>query len=503
MILDGLGERAEKDANAVKLATTPNLDALYSKYPHGLIGTSGPDVGLPPGQMGNSEVGHLNFGAGRIALMDIMRIDATVANGTIGDTPVIADIMEKARAAGGRLHLFGLLSDGGVHSHINQLFALIDAAKRRNVPVVVHAFLDGRDVQPGTAPGYLRSLEEHLAGKGVIGTVSGRYFAMDRDNRWERVEKAYRVIAEAIGPRQPNAVAGTEASISGGKTDEFVEPFVVGDYAGIDIGKDTGLHFNFRPDRARELTRALAIEGFEEFPRKDGKAPLGGRYACMTTYDSKFGLPIAFPKETYPDIFPEVIARAGLTQFRCAETEKYAHVTYFFNGGREESFEGEERAMIPSPKEVATYDHKPEMSAPAVADAVVKAVDADKFDFILVNFANPDMVGHTGVLDAAITAVEAVDVGIGRIAEAVRQKGGALIITADHGNCELMKDPKTGAPHTAHTLNPVPLVYMNDADRSAKIRTGGRICDVAPTMLEILGMPQPAAMTGHSLLEHG
>lgn len=503
MILDGLGERAEKDANAVKLATTPNLDALYSKYPHGLIGTSGPDVGLPPGQMGNSEVGHLNFGAGRIALMDIMRIDATVANGTIGDTPVIADIMEKARAAGGRLHLFGLVSDGGVHSHVNQLFAIIDAAKKRDVPVVVHAFLDGRDVQPGTAPGYLRSLEDHLAGKGVIGTVSGRYFAMDRDNRWERVEKAYRAIVDAVGARHANAVAGTEASIAAGKTDEFVEPFVVGDYAGIDVGKDAGLHFNFRPDRARELTRALAIEELAELTRKDGKPPLGGRYACMTTYDSKFGLPIAFPKETYPDIFPEVIARAGLTQFRCAETEKYAHVTYFFNGGREEAFAGEERAMIPSPKDVATYDHKPEMSAAAVADTVVKAVLAGTFDFILVNFANPDMVGHTGVLDAAISAVEAVDAGIGRIAEAVRQKGGALIITADHGNCELMKDPKTGAPHTAHTLNPVPLLYMNDADRNAKIRTGGRICDVAPTMLEVLGMPQPAAMTGHSLLEHG
>ncbi|MDB5220912.1 MAG: 2,3-bisphosphoglycerate-independent phosphoglycerate mutase [Myxococcaceae bacterium] len=501
MILDGLGERAEKDANAVRLATTPNLEVLYGKYPHGLIGTSGPDVGLPPGQMGNSEVGHLNFGAGRIALMDIMRIDAKVADGSIGDTPVIADIMEKARSAGGRLHLFGLVSDGGVHSHFLQLYALIDAAHKRGVPVVVHAFLDGRDVQPGTAPGYLRGLEERVAGKGVIGTVSGRYYAMDRDNRWERVEKAYRAIAEAKGERHASAVEGTEASIAAGKTDEFVEPFVVGDYAGIVSDKDAGLHFNFRPDRARELTRALAIDDFHEFPRNDDRPPLRGRYACMTTYDSSFNLPIAFPKEKYVDIFPEVIAKAGLTQFRCAETEKYAHVTYFFNGGREEPFPGEERAMIPSPKEVATYDHKPEMSAAAVTDAVVKAVESDKFDFILVNFANPDMVGHTGVLTAAITAVEAVDVGIGRIAEAVRQKGGALIVTADHGNCELMKDPKTGAPHTSHTLNPVPLLYMNDGDREARIRTGGRICDVAPTMLEILGMEKPAAMTGFSLLE--
>ena len=502
MILDGLGERAESDANAVRMATTPNLDVLYAKYPHGVIGTSGPDVGLPPGQMGNSEVGHLNFGAGRIALMDIMRIDATVADGAIGETPVIRSIIEEARVAGGRLHLFGLVSDGGVHSHILHLQALVNAAHERGVPVVVHAFLDGRDVQPGTAPGYLRGLEEQIAGKGVIGTVGGRYWGMDRDNRWERVEKAYRAIAEAKGERHASAVAGTEASIAAGKTDEFVEPFIVGDYAGIDPTKDAGLHFNFRPDRARELTRALAVDGLLEFARTDNRPPLGGRYACMTTYDSTFNLPIAFAKEKYVDIFPEVIAKAGLTQFRCAETEKYAHVTYFFNGGREEPFPGEERAMIPSPKEVATYDHKPEMSAAGVADAVVEAVELDKFDFILVNFANPDMVGHTGVLTAAITAVEAVDVGIGRIAEAVRRKGGCLIVTADHGNCELMKDPKTGAPHTSHTLNPVPLVYMNDGDREAGIRAGGRICDVAPTMLAVLGIEKPAAMTGFSLLEH-
>ncbi len=497
MILDGFGERAEKDANAVRLAKTPALDALYAKYPHGLIGTSGPDVGLPPGQMGNSEVGHLNFGAGRIALMDIMRIDATVADGTIGRNPVIAEVIGVAKEHGGRLHLFGLVSDGGVHSHIGQLFALIDAAHAKGVPVVVHAFLDGRDVQPGTAPGYLTQLEQHLVGKGVIGTVSGRYWGMDRDNRWERVEKSYRAIVEAAAPRHASAVLGTKASIAAGKTDEFVEPFVVGDYAGIDTAKDAGLHFNFRPDRARELTRALAMPGFTEFARS-AKPPLAA-YACMTTYDAKLGLPIAFPKETYPDIFPEVIAKAGLTQFRCAETEKYAHVTYFFNGGREEAFTGEERKMVPSPKEVATYDHKPEMSAAGVADEVVKAIDSGTFDFVLVNFANPDMVGHTGVLPAAITAVEAVDAGIGRIAEAVKKQGGALVITADHGNCELMIDPATGAPHTAHTLNPVPLVYVDDSRRDVTIRKGGRICDVAPTLLEVMGLPVPSAMTGHSL----
>jgi 2,3-bisphosphoglycerate-independent phosphoglycerate mutase len=502
MILDGFGERAETDANAVRLAKTPVLNALYATYPHGLIGTSGPDVGLPPGQMGNSEVGHLNFGAGRIALMDIMRIDNDVANHTLGTNPVIAGVIQKAKGAGGRLHLFGLVSDGGVHSMLTHLLALVDAAHGAGVKVVVHAFLDGRDVQPGTAPGYLETLEKKLAedgGKGIVGTVSGRYWAMDRDNRWERVEKAYRAIVEAEGPRQPSAAAGARASIAAGKTDEFVEPFVVGDYAGIDTERDAGLHFNFRPDRARELTRALALGDFKEFARKDGKPPLRA-YACMTTYDGKFGLPIAYPKESYPDIFPEVIARAGLTQFRCAETEKYAHVTYFFNGGREEAFTGEERQMIPSPKDVPTYDKKPEMSAVGVADAVVKAVESGTFDFILVNFANPDMVGHTGVLPAAITAVEAVDAGIGRIVDAVRAKGGAVIITADHGNCELMKDPATGQPHTAHTLNPVPLLYVNDAHKDAKIRAGGRICDVAPTMLEIMGLPIPAAMTGKPLV---
>jgi 2,3-bisphosphoglycerate-independent phosphoglycerate mutase len=499
VILDGFGERAETDANAIRLAKTPNLDALRAAYPHGLIGTSGPDVGLPPGQMGNSEVGHLNFGAGRIAMMDISRIDNAVHDGSLGNNPVIASEMEKAKASGGRLHLFGLVSDGGVHSMNTHLYALIDAAHRREVPVVVHAFLDGRDVQPGTAPGYLEALEKHLDGKGTIGTVSGRYWAMDRDNRWERVEKAYRAIVEAKGANHPSAVEGTRASLAAKKTDEFVEPFVVAGYTGIDSEKDAGVHFNFRPDRARELTRALASDDFSFFERTGNRPPLRA-YACMTTYDAKLGLPIAFPKESYPDIFPEVLAGAGLTQFRCAETEKYAHVTYFFNGGREEPFHGEERQMIPSPKDVPTYDHKPEMSAAGVADAVVKAVEKDAFDFILVNFANPDMVGHTGVLPAAITAVEVVDQAIGRIADAIRAKGGALIITADHGNCEQMLDPETGDPHTAHTLFPVPIVLIDDQRKGVKLRDKGRICDVAPTMLELLGLPQPEAMTGKSLL---
>jgi 2,3-bisphosphoglycerate-independent phosphoglycerate mutase len=499
VILDGFGERKERADNAIRLAKTPRLDALYARYPHALIGTSGPDVGLPPGQMGNSEVGHLNFGAGRIAMMDIARIDNAVHDGTLGTNAVIAEIIGHAKAAGGRLHLLGLVSDGGVHSMNTHLYALVDTAEKQGVSVVVHAFLDGRDVQPGTAPGYLRALEENLQGKGVIGTVHGRYWAMDRDNRWERVERAYKAIARADAPKRAGAVEGVEASILAGKTDEFVEPFVVDGYTGVAVGKDTALHFNFRPDRARELTRALTTTDFTSFARPE-PPPFGGRYACMTLYDAKLALPIAFPKESFVDIFPEVIAKNGLTQFRCAETEKYAHVTYFFNGGREEAFAGEERQMIASPKDVPTYDKKPEMSAKGVADAVVAAIETGKFDFVLVNFANPDMVGHTGVLDAAIHAVETVDEGVGRIVDAALAKGGAVIITADHGNCELMKDPVTGAPHTAHTTNPVPLLYVNDADRARSLRSGGRICDVAPTMLGLMDVPQPSAMSGRSLL---
>jgi 2,3-bisphosphoglycerate-independent phosphoglycerate mutase len=379
------------------------------------------------------------------------------------------------------------------------LFALIEVAKRAGVPVVVHAFLDGRDVQPGTAPKYVAEVEKKLAGAGKIGTVGGRYWGMDRDNRWERVEKSYRSIAEGQGPRAESAQAGIEKSYAAGKTDEFVESFVVGDYAGVKPG-DTALHFNFRPDRAREMTRALAFAEFDSFARAGGRAPFADRYSCMTTYDGSLGLPIAFPKESFPNIFPEVVAAAGLTQFRCAETEKYAHVTYFFNGGREEAFPGEDRKMLASPKDVATYDHKPEMAARGVAEAVEGAILSGKYDFVLVNFANPDMVGHTGVLDAAIHAVEVVDEGVGKIVEATRKMGGAVLVTADHGNCELMKDPATGQPHTAHTLNPVPVIYVNDADREARILEGGRLCDLAPTMLELLKIPAPAEMTGHTLL---
>jgi 2,3-bisphosphoglycerate-independent phosphoglycerate mutase len=514
LILDGFGDRKETEDNAIKLAKTPEIDALYAKYPHATIGTSGPDVGLPPGQMGNSEVGHLNFGAGRVAMMDISRIDMAVHEQSLGKNQVIANVISTAKARGGKLHLLGLVSDGGVHSMNTHLYALIEAAREAGVAVVVHAFLDGRDVAPGTAPRYLAELEAKLVGKGTIGSVSGRFFAMDRDNRWERVERAYRAIVDGTNVSSTStgehahtfasAVAGTEASLAAGKGDEFVEPFVVSGYTGVAQGKDTALFFNFRPDRAREITRALAVTAFDGFARTSG-APFDGTFACMTTYDITLGLPIAFGQELHPDILPEVLSKAGKTQFRCAETEKYAHVTFFFNGGREAVFPGEDRKVIPSPKEVATYDLKPEMSLAGVVAATCEAIRSKKYDFVLVNFANPDMVGHTGVLEAAIRAIAAVDHGVGEVVRATLEVGGALFVTADHGNAELMRDPVTKMPHTAHTTNRVPLIYV-DADERTKgvtVREGGRICDVAPTLLELFQIAVPHAMTGASLLVRG
>jgi 2,3-bisphosphoglycerate-independent phosphoglycerate mutase len=500
VILDGFGERAESTDNAIRLAKTPALDALYAEYPHSLIGTSGPDVGLPVGQMGNSEVGHLNFGAGRIALMDITRIDVEVAEGSIGRNAALRAAIDLAKARSGRLHLLGLVSAGGVHSSLDHLFALIDVAAASAVEVVVHAFLDGRDTPPESGAGYMRLLLERLQGKGNVGVVCGRYWAMDRDQRWDRVERAYRAIVMADAPRVTGALEAIQASYVAKQSDEFVEPVVVGAYDGVDANKDVAICFNFRPDRAREITQALTAPSFTHFARPVDRATPFASYVCMTTYDRSFPLPVAYAKETYSDIFPEILARSGKTQFRCAETEKYAHVTYFFNGGREEPFAGEERQLIPSPRDVKTYDEKPEMSEPKVADTTASAIRSGKFDFVLVNFANPDMVGHTGKLEPAIRAVEAVDSGIAAIVEATRAVGGAVIITADHGNCELMRDPATGGPHTAHTINPVPLLYIDDSHKDAKIRSGGRICDVAPTMLKIMGLPQPDAMTGVPLI---
>jgi 2,3-bisphosphoglycerate-independent phosphoglycerate mutase len=519
-ILDGFGESAERDGNAVLLSKMPNLAALAS-HPHTTIGTSGPDVGLPVGQMGNSEVGHLNFGAGRIALMDMTKIDVAVADDKLRKNEVIKNVILYCKHNKCRLHLLGLVSDGGVHSSMKHLFELIDIAYAEEVQVVVHAFLDGRDTPPKSAAGYLQLLENHLENKGVIGTLSGRYYAMDRDKRWERVKLAYDAIVRGPAPTAETAFDALRSSYAEGLTDEFVVPTRIGEYEGLKgdfmadfssptpdwswYGEEVGFAFNFRPDRMRELSAMLTRENLPpeviEMLTERTRAIFAfqkGWYSTMTEYDSSLKLAVAFPKDDISESFGEVVAAHGLTQLRCAETEKYAHVTYFFNGGREEPFAGEDRKLVPSPRDVATYDLKPEMSAAGVAAAVTEAIKSGKYDFILVNFANPDMVGHTGDLAATITAVEAVDVAIGQIDAALREQKGALILTSDHGNCEKMKD-EDGKPFTAHTTNPVPLYYVNYAGPEHALRSGGRICDVAPTMLEILGIPQPAKMTGVSL----
>ncbi len=535
-ILDGFGEREAREANAVKLATTPNLAEIAARFPKTRISASGPDVGLPKGQMGNSEVGHLNFGAGRVAQMDLSRIDVDVAEGRLGGNPLIANLIHRVRFQKRfdsskdedvpiRFHLFGLVSDGGVHSSMRHLGALIDAIAYFDVPVVVHAFLDGRDTPPKSALDFVARLQNHIEGRGVIGTVGGRYWGMDRDQRWERVHKHYVAMVRGECESAPDAVTAVAQAYKNGVTDEFVEPVRIGDYKGMygDFtaefgsggagreptwtwrGEEVGLCFNFRPDRMRQLCAMLLRKNLP--PEAEARLTDRGRpltafttddLLAMTEYDPKLGMRVAFPKEEIADSFGEVISRAGLKQFRCAETEKYAHVTYFFNGGREAAFEGEERKVVPSPRDVATYDLKPEMSAAAVTEAVKGAIDSGSYDFVLVNFANPDMVGHTGVLDAATHAVEAVDRGIGVIRDAVLAKGGALIITADHGNCETMVD-ENGQPHTAHTQNPVPLYYVTEKDDGVTLREGGRLADVAPMMLEILGIEQPAKMTGRSL----
>ena len=500
IILDGFGVRAERDDNAVALAHAPRMRELWSTCPATELGASGPDVGLPVGQMGNSEVGHLNLGAGRIAQMDISRIDCAVADHTLGKAPEIAKALDLARQTGGRLHLLGLVSDGGVHSSLEHLLALIDVAAEAGVRVVVHAFLDGRDTPPKSAQGYLARVVAHLEGKGVIGTVAGRFWAMDRDRRWDRVQRAFAAIVTAEGKRGGSAREIVDASYAASVTDEFVEPAAVGDYAGVEVGRDVALFFNFRADRARELSEALTSPSFLGFDRPAGRETPFARYVCMTSFDEKLDLPIAFDKVSYPDIFGEILARAGLAQFRCAETEKFAHVTFFFNGGRQDPFEHEERELVPSPRDIATYDQKPEMSAPGVAAAVVRAVTSERFPFVLVNFANPDMVGHTGMLAPTIEAVEVVDRAIGDIVDAARAHGFMVLITADHGNCELMRDPVTGEPFTAHTTNPVPFILVDPPQPGTTLRAGGRLCDVAPTMLALLNLPQPAAMTGKSLL---
>jgi 2,3-bisphosphoglycerate-independent phosphoglycerate mutase len=501
VVLDGWGWREEVADNAVRQAHTPVFDALWASGPHAFLRTSGPDVGLPDGQMGNSEVGHLNLGAGRVVMQDLPRIDAAVADGSIATLPALVGLVEALKASGGTCHLLGLVSPGGVHSHQKHAAALVRVLAEAGVPVAIHAFTDGRDTPPDAATGYLATLEADIAGlPGVrIATVTGRYFAMDRDHRWDRVSQAWRAMVLAGGEHAADAGAAVTAAQARQTTDEFVPATVIGDYAGMQDG-DGLLCFNFRADRVREILDALVDPEFSGFGRP--RVPRFAAAAGMAEYSTSLNkfLGTLFPQQSLQDLLAEVVSRAGLRQLHAAETEKYPHVTFFLNGGIEPPFPGEDRIMVPSPK-VATYDLQPEMSAPELCEKVAAAIGTGKYDLVVLNFANPDMVGHTGSLPAAIKAVEAVDVALGRIAEAVRAQGGALLVTADHGNCEMMKDPETGGPHTAHTTNPVPVVLAGGPPGASL--ADGRLADVAPTLLALMHQPQPAAMTGVSLLRGG
>ena len=526
IILDGWGYRAETKANAIALARKPTYDRLLREYPNTLIHTSGPFVGLPEGQMGNSEVGHLNIGAGRIVHMDITRIDLMIQNGEFFQHPVLLDAMKHARTGERRLHLFGLVSDGGVHSRQEHLYALLKMAKQQGLErVFVHAFMDGRDTLPTNGAGYLeqlqRKMREYNCGK--IATVNGRYYAMDRDRRWERIAKAYNamVFADAEGGKKPDPVQGMKDSYNQGVTDEFVIPFVVEDVK--DAGRsaratstirddDSCICFNFRADRVRQITRALTRNsGLNERGGADlpgaadldatiprDRVPKNLHYVCMTRYDKNFSLPVVIPPESMANILANVMGNQKMRNLRVAETEKYAHVTYFFNGGVEQPFPGEDRILVPSPK-VATYDLKPEMSAAGIADAVVKATGEGTFDVMIVNFANADMVGHSGKIEPTIKAVETVDACLGRIESAVRAKGGAMLITADHGNAEMMIDPTTGGPHTAHTTNPVPFIVVAENGKKFTLKPNGSLRDISPTILGMLAVDEPKEMTGADL----
>jgi 2,3-bisphosphoglycerate-independent phosphoglycerate mutase len=495
VILDGWGWREDPADNAVRQAHTPTFDRLWAG-PHAFLRTSGQDVGLPTGQMGNSEVGHLNIGAGRVVMQDLPRIGAAIADGSLAASPELKRFVDQLKASGGACHLMGLVSPGGVHSHQDHAVALAKILAGAGIRTLLHAWTDGRDTPPRSGADDLTRLRAALPAEVTIATVSGRYFAMDRDNRWERVGQAYRAMAEAEGARFADPAAVMVSAYAEDVTDEFVRPAVIGDYAGMRDG-DGLLCFNFRADRVREILAALLDPDFTGFAR-----PPTIRFAAalgMTQYSTELDrfLDTLFAPQSMVNILGEVAAAAGRTQLRMAETEKYPHVTYFLNGGREEPYAGEERIMVPSPK-VATYDLQPEMSAPELTEKAVAAIDSGKFDLIVLNFANPDMVGHTGVLQAAIKAVETVDTGLGRIADAVGRAGGALLVTADHGNCEMMRDPVTGGPHTAHTTNPVPVML---AGVSGGKLHDGRLADLAPTLLSLMGLDQPAEMTGTSLLD--
>jgi 2,3-bisphosphoglycerate-independent phosphoglycerate mutase len=495
-ILDGWGYREEREANAPALAHTPNFDRIWANCPHNLLITHGPDVGLPTGQMGNSEVGHTNIGAGRVVAMDLGQIDLAIEDGSFFGNPALQDFITRLQATGGTAHLMGVISDGGVHGHIQHVLAACRAIADAGVPVVLHAITDGRDVPPSSAVTFMRELTEALPDGARIGTVIGRYWAMDRDNRWERVSRAFEAIVPAKGETATDANRAVDAAYQRGETDEFIAPTVIGGYAGAKDG-DGFFCLNFRADRAREILLALGapdFDGFDAAARPNWAAMLG-----MVDYSTRHNgfMTTCYPKQDIVNTLGEWVADHGRTQFRLAETEKYPHVTFFLNGGKETPSTGEDRFMPLSPK-VATYDLQPEMSEPEVADQLVGAIEKG-YDLIVVNFANPDMVGHTGSLPAAIKACEAVDDGLGRALAALDQVGGAMIVTADHGNCELMVDPETGGPHTAHTTNLVPVVLVG-GPQGTSLRDGGRLADLAPTVLQLMGLPQPTEMTGKSLI---
>ncbi len=499
-ILDGWGHREKQEDNAIALGKTPNWDTLINTCPHTLIATSGLDVGLPKGQMGNSEVGHTNIGAGRVVMQDLPKIDVAIENNTLASQKAIVDLISSLKKTNGTCHLMGLMSPGGVHSHMNHIIALAKILNDNDIKVLVHAFLDGRDVPPDSALSYVKEFEEKTKSMSLvkIATISGRYYAMDRDNRWERVKLAFDALIEGKGKTAKTASEAIENSYNEKVYDEFVLPTVVGDFEGMKEG-DAILFANYRSDRAREIMYALADKDFDKFERTETVS--FASVVSMTQYSvdhDRFVTPI-FPPEPLKNIFGQVVSKAGLTQLRIAETEKYAHVTFFFNGGEERLFDGEDRILIPSPN-VATYDLKPEMSAFEVCDALVKEIENEKFDVIIVNFANGDMVGHTGFLEAAIKATEAVDKCLGRLQESIKKVGGVMLVTADHGNCELMKDEETNAPYTAHTTFDVPLVLFNGQEGTT-LRNGGRLADLAPTLLELLHLEKPQEMTGVSLIE--
>jgi 2,3-bisphosphoglycerate-independent phosphoglycerate mutase len=498
-ILDGWGERDGGEDNAIHHASKPNLDRMYETYPHASLEASALDVGLPAGQMGNSEVGHMNLGAGRVVMQDLPRIDAAVEDGSIADVPALQDLIAKLKASGGVCHMMGLVSPGGVHSHQDHLIALAKIVDEAGIAVRLHAYLDGRDTPPSSAEDYLEQVLE--ASKGLnnfaVATVSGRYYSMDRDKNWDRVEKAYRAVAEGTGEAADDALSAITNSYANNVTDEFVLPTVVGEYTGMKDG-DGLLMFNFRADRAREILTTLVDSAFDGFAR--GKTMTFAAKVGLTEYSTELNafLETMFPQQQLEHILGEIVSEAGLTQLRIAETEKYSHVTFFFNGGQEQVFAGEERILVPSPK-IATYDLQPEMSAPEVTDKLVEAIRSEKFDLIVVNYANGDMVGHTGDFDAAKKAAETVDTCLGRLEEALVAAGGAMLITADHGNAEKMSDADTGQPHTAHTLSLVPAILVNPPDNVQSI-SDGVLADVAPTLLAMLQLPQPGAMTGRSLI---